>query len=83
MNEYNFEELSPLRFEKLVRDILKKEYGTFENFAEGKDGGIDFRYSKCNDSILVVQCKKYKNYHNLKASLKREKLKLESLIFTD
>ncbi|WP_407478342.1 nSTAND3 domain-containing NTPase [Elizabethkingia meningoseptica] len=82
MNNFTFEELSPLRFEKFVRDLLTKYYGRFENFAEGKDGGIDFRYSSNDEKVLIVQCKRYKEYKNLKYSLKNTELpKIKKLKF--
>lgn len=83
MNNYDFGILSPLRFEQLVRDLLKEKYGVFENFAEGKDGGIDFRYSHSKKKILIIQCKKYKSVNTLLSSLKRETSKLQHLQFTD
>lgn len=57
MNNYDFGILSPSRFEQFVKDLLSEEYGIFENFAEGKDQGIDFRYSHSKEKILIVQCK--------------------------
>lgn len=83
MNEYNFNELSPIRFEKLVRDVLKSQYGRFENFSEGQDQGIDFRYSKNNRHLLIVQCKRYKDYKNLHSAIKKETSKLENIEFTN
>ncbi|MCE5321677.1 MAG: restriction endonuclease, partial [Bacteroidales bacterium] len=66
MNNYNFAELlSPLRFEQISRDLLRSQYGIFENFAEGKDNGTDFRYSESENNILIVQCKRYKSFINL------------------
>lgn len=83
MNTYDFGMLLPLRFEQLVRDLLKEQHGTFENFAEGKDGGIDFRCSHSKDKIIIIQCKRYKNVNNLLSALKREIHKLQHLKFTD
>jgi hypothetical protein len=82
MNNYDFGVLSPLRFEQLVRDLLKEKYGIFENFAEGKDGGIDFRYSYSKKKILIIQCKKYKTVSILLSALKKETQKLQHLKFT-
>ncbi|MBO9692139.1 restriction endonuclease [Chryseobacterium sp.] len=82
MDNFTFDELSPLRFEKFVRDLLTKYYGRFENFAEGKDGGIDFRYSSNDKEVLIVQCKRYKEYKNLKYSLQKTELpKIKKLKF--
>lgn len=83
MNNYAFEILSPIRFEQLVRDLLRVKYGDFENFAEGKDGGIDFRYSQSNGKILIIQCKKYKSVNNLLSNLKREAEKAQNIRFND
>lgn len=82
-NNYNLASLlSPLRFEQLARDLLRSQYGNFENFAEGKDQGIDFRYSQSNEDILVVQCKRYKNTRQLISNLKKEVIKNQNLKFT-
>lgn len=84
MNNYNFStQLSPLRFEQLVRDLLQERYGIFENFAEGKDGGIDFRYSNSDKSILIVQCKRYKDVKTLINNLKKEAAKAHNISFTE
>lgn len=84
MNDYKLGNLlSPLRFEQISRDLLKNQYGIFENFAEGRDGGIDFRYSQNNGNILIVQCKRYNNTHSLITTLKKESKKIQSLNFTD
>lgn len=84
MNNYNFGELlSPLRFEQISRDLLSEEYGVvFENFAEGKDGGIDFRYSKSKNNVLIVQCKRYNNFNNLTSTLTKEVEKIKKLSFS-
>ena len=83
MNNYNFVELlSPLRFEQISRDLLKSEYGVFENFAEGKDNGIDFRYSASKNNILIVQCKRYKSFTNLLSVLKKEINKIKKMKFS-
>lgn len=83
MNNYDFGILSPLRFEQLVRDLLKEKYGIFENFAEGKDGGIDFRYSHSKKKILIIQCKRYKNVRPLLSALKREAPKLQYIKYSE
>lgn len=83
MNNYTFDALSPLRFENLTRDLLHEKYGNFENFSEGKDGGVDFRYSQSDGKILIVQCKRYKNVRNLISNLKTEERKLHGLVFNE
>jgi len=83
MNNYDFGKLlSPLRFEQITRDLLSEKYGVFENFAEGRDNGKDFRYSDSNDNILIVQCKRYNNFNNLISTLKKEAIKIINLDFT-
>lgn len=83
MNDYNFAELlSPLRFEQISRDLLISQYGIFENFAEGKDNGMDFRYSKSKNNILIVQCKRYKSFINLVSVLRKEIEKIKKLKFS-
>jgi ATPase family associated with various cellular activities (AAA). len=83
MNNYNFAELlSPLRFEQISRDLLRSQYGIFENFAEGKDMGADFRYSESKNYILIVQCKRYKSYNNLVYVLKKETNKIKKKNFS-
>jgi len=82
-NNYDFGDLlSPLRFEQITRDLLSEKYGIFETFAEGKDNGKDFRYSDSNDNILIVQCKRYKNFNNLISTLRKESKKIIELDFT-
>ncbi len=59
MADYDFHQLSPHDFEQMARDILQAEWGfNLESFKTGKDGGIDFRYTTA-DSSIVVQCKHY------------------------
>lgn len=54
----DFQNLSPLDFEELVRDLLQAELGRrFESFGPGADLGIDFRSAKAG--TLVVQAKHY------------------------
>ncbi|MBN2893092.1 MAG: restriction endonuclease [Bacteroidales bacterium] len=62
MANYDFENiLSPLDFEHLVKDLLSRELEVeLMAFAEGKDKGIDLRYSQDNDSKIIVQCKRSK-----------------------
>lgn len=63
MANYDFQSLlSPLDFEHLVRDILSKDLGIeLTAFAEGKDSGIDLRYSKSKKDSIIVQCKRVKS----------------------
>lgn len=81
MSNYDFIQLSPSDFELISRDLLQAEMNiTLESFANGKDGGIDFRYIK-NSSNLIVQCKHYVNtgLSGLISTLKKEKSKVLKL----
>lgn len=78
---YDFKKLSPIDFEELCRDLLQKELDiTFESFTEGRDGGIDFRYSQGEDQI-ILQCKRYTkdSFPSLETELKKEVSKVQQL----
>jgi hypothetical protein len=82
--------LSPLDFEHLSMDLLEAELGLrFESFREGRDRGIDLRYAPAssNSSLgsgnrpplakraeIIVQCKRYSKYSDLKSVMEREEL---------
>lgn len=74
MSEYDFTHLSPIEFEELSRDLLQKHLKIYlENFASGRDEGIDLRF--CRDKKrrqTIIQCKRYQTFDNLKSSLKKE-----------
>ncbi len=79
MVQYNLASLlSSLDFELLTKDLLQAELGIlFENFREGKDGGIDLRHAPVTGSLsTVVQCKRYQSdgFATLKSKLKTEEL---------
>lgn len=81
MSNYDFKQLSPYDFELISRDLLQAEMNiTLESFANGKDGGIDFRYIK-NNGDLIIQCKHYVNtgLPGLIRTLKKEKSKILKL----
>lgn len=60
MANYDFKTLSSHDFENCVRDLLQQELGIFlQTFKNGRDGGIDLRYSEYTPNKLVVQCKHY------------------------
>lgn len=83
MKNYNFNELlSPPDFELLSRDLLQRELNlTFESFADARDGGIDFLYSKNLDSNdIILQCKNRKGtFSNLFSELTNEVKKVKKL----
>ena len=79
---YDFHTLSPKDFENLTRDLLQEEFNiTFESFKNGKDQGIDLRFTKDSANEIIVQCKHYKNstYSNLINSLRKEVNKISKL----
>lgn len=60
MSNYDFRSLSSRDFEELTRDLLQEEWGIhIESFKEGKDQGIDLRYSPLNNRETIIQCKHY------------------------
>jgi len=77
MPDYDFNNLSPIDFEILSRDLLQEELDIrFESFKAGKDLGIDFRYCPTEDQKIVVQCKHYieSGYKILLSKLKSEEI---------
>jgi hypothetical protein len=77
MTNYDFLNLSPPEFENLCRDLLQKELNkTLESFTNGRDNGIDLRYSIANNKQIIIQCKRYADYKNLLSNLAKEKQKV-------
>jgi len=82
VSSYSFENLSPIDFEDLCRDLLQEEFNiTLECYTEGRDKGIDFKYiSEDGSKITIVQCKRYTGkYSSLKTELKREVIKIQKI----
>lgn len=81
MTNYDFRNLlSTFEFECLSRDLINAHEGLdLANFAEGRDGGIDLRYTRSKENTVIVQAKRYKDYAKLKSELKREVKKVKSL----
>ena len=80
MPNYDFLNLSPVEFEELSRDLLQKHFSVYlESFTQGKDKGIDLRYSHEKNSSFIVQCKRYKDFNTVKANLKKEYEKVAAL----
>lgn len=87
--KYNFKELlSPVDFELLSRDLLQRELSiTLESFKEGKDGGVDFKFSTLTNTNIRMQM----NYNfewdikKAKSNLLKHKISFEtaSSIFRD
>lgn len=81
MLNYDFRNLlSAYEFECFSRDLINAhERLDLSNFAEGKDGGVDLRYSHGKDKSVIVQAKRYKNYSSLKIALEKEVDKVKRL----
>ncbi|WP_176058692.1 restriction endonuclease [Paraburkholderia sp. BCC1876] len=60
MPNYNYGALSPQDFEEISRDLLQAEWNVaLEAFKEGRDSGIDLRYTTSPDNTVIIQCKHY------------------------
>ncbi|WP_274056317.1 ATP-binding protein [Vibrio parahaemolyticus] len=73
--------LSPLDFEELCRDIASAKTGlSFSSFGPGPDGGVDGRHST-SEGDIVLQCKHYSKstFASLKNSAEKERKKLDKL----
>lgn len=82
MKNYDFNNLSPIDFEILVRDLLQKELKVrLESFKPGKDSGIDFRYSEQKSRKWIIQAKQFCNspVSTLLKELERESVKVKKL----
>lgn len=80
MTDYDFRILQPSEFECFSRDLLQARENIFiESFADGKDKGIDLRFAYNNEKTCVVQCKRYKDWSELKGILKKEIEKVKTL----
>ena len=82
MQNYDFQNLlSSFEFECFSRDILNAHEGlNLASFAEGRDGGVDLRYTYGRDSkTVIVQAKRYKDYSKLKSNLSKEIEKVKKL----
>lgn len=59
MPNYDLKQLSPHDFEQLSRDLLQaRDNIVLESFKVGRDQGIDFRYARGTNNV-IVQCKHY------------------------
>ena len=81
MSNYNFRDLlSSYEFECFSRDLINAHEGLdLANFAEGRDGGIDLRYTSNRGKTIIVQAKRYIDYRELKPSLRKEVEKVKHL----
>ncbi|QZN92014.1 restriction endonuclease [Idiomarina abyssalis] len=81
MANYDFKTLNHADFEDLARDLLGEELGVrFEAFAEGRDEGMDGRYSSGEEHV-VLQAKHYvrSSFATLKSKMAREREVVASL----
>lgn len=81
MLNYDFRNLlSAYEFECFTRDIINAHEGLdLGSFAEGRDGGIDLSYTSDDGETVIVQAKRYKDYNDLIAILKKEVDKVKKL----
>jgi deoxyadenosine/deoxycytidine kinase len=80
MLDYDFRILQPSEFECFSRDLLQARENIFiESFADGRDKGIDLRFAYNNDHTCIIQCKRYKEWNELKSHLKNEVDKVKRL----
>lgn len=80
MLDYDFRILQPSEFECLSRDLLQAHEKLFiESFADGRDRGIDLRFAFNMDKTCIVQCKRHKEWKELKGKLKDEVEKVKRL----
>ncbi len=64
------EKMDPLLFEEMCCDILNLEGLKCRTFPPGPDGGIDI---ECDNGQTIAQCKRVKNYSDLKSQIKKLK----------
>ena len=80
MLDYNFLILQPSEFECLSRDLIQAREEIFvESFADGRDKGVDMRFAYGMNKTCIVQCKRYKEWNELKRQLKDEVEKVKRL----
>lgn len=75
------ENLSPIDFEDLCRDLASADTGKrFSAFGPGPDGGVDGRHAKGHNNV-ILQCKHYltSSFSDLKTALRKEVDKLKKL----
>jgi len=78
MTDFDFLNLSPPEFEALTRDIISAWFKVdVKNYAEGRDNGIDLKFTDKEGKICIVQCKRYEQWSNLFSTLKKEVAKIE------
>jgi hypothetical protein len=72
---YDFQSLSSIDFEDLVRDLLQAESGVrYEVFGPGRDNGIDLRAISTVRHRTIVQCKHYADFGRLYRTIKQSEM---------
>ena len=82
MSDYSFDNLSPVDFEILARDLAQAELKVrFETFKAGPDKGIDFRCCQDLNHKIIIQCKHYfeTGFKGLYQELVAESAKLKDI----
>ena len=80
MPNYDFKILQPSEFESLSRDLIQAHCHIFlESFTDGRDRGIDFRYTTTKNKSIIVQVKRYKDFESLYQQLKKEVHKVSKM----
>ena len=80
MVDYDFKILQPSEFECLSRDLLQARENIYiESFGDGRDNGIDLRFAYSKNKTCIIQCKRYKEWKELKSCLKNEVEKVKRL----
>lgn len=75
MIDYDFSTLNDKEFENIAIELISRDKNKyFERFQEGKDGGIDGRFSSINGEEEIIQCKHYlkTGYKGLIRALKKK-----------
>jgi len=80
MDNYDFGRIfESLEFQNFARDMLQVREGVmFETFADGKDKGIDGRYTNEMGDVTIFQAKRHKTVTT--AMLKKEKCRIDELV---
>ncbi|MBY0120918.1 restriction endonuclease [Bacillus sp. S/N-304-OC-R1] len=78
---YDLSVLAPDEFELLCKDLYESENNIkLENFKNGRDGGIDLRYTiPRGKKKVIIQCKRSSDYNNLIKNLKKDVDKVKKL----
>lgn len=76
--KFNFSNLEPIEFENLCKDLISEiEKKEFKIYAQGRDGGIDFKWEEDKEKI-IGQAKHYmsSSRSSLLSAVKKERVKM-------